>query len=147
MDKVQLEKQKATLTNEERQVTQNGTTERAFTGKYDNFFKDGIYVDVVSGEPLFTSRDKYDSGCGWPAFTHTLAPENVVEHNDNSFGMKRVEVKSKLAELHLGHVFPDGPKDQGGLRYCINSAALRFIPKDQMVAQGYGNYLNSLYDN
>lgn len=147
MDKEQLEKQKATLTNEELQVTQNGATERAFTGKYDNFFKDGIYVDVVSGEPLFTSRDKYDSGCGWPAFTHILAPENVVEHNDNSFGMKRVEVKSKLADSHLGHVFPDGPKDQGGLRYCINSAALRFIPKDQMVAQGYGNYLNSLYGN
>lgn len=147
MDKEQLEKQKASLTDEERQVTQNGATERAFTGKYDNFFQDGIYVDIVSGEPLFTSRDKYDSECGWPAFTKTLVPENVVEQTDNSFGMKRVEVRSKLAESHLGHVFSDGPKEEGGLRYCINSAALRFIPKDQMVAQGYGNYLNNLYDN
>lgn len=139
-----FEKQKMLLTDEERDVTQNAGTERAFTGQYDNFFEDGIYVDVVSGEPLFNSKDKYDSGCGWPAFTHTINNDNIVEQQDHSFGMVRTEVKSKLADSHLGHVFSDGPKESGGLRYCINSAALKFIPKDQMAALGYGDYLTQL---
>lgn len=122
------------------EVTQNAATERAFSGEYDNFFEDGIYVDIVSGEPLFSSRDKYDSGCGWPAFTRPINDDVVSESEDRSFGMLRVEVRSNDANSHLGHVFNDGPASEGGLRYCINSASLKFIPYDEMDAEGYGEY-------
>lgn len=121
-------------------VTQQGATERPFTGKYDHFDQPGIYVDVVSGEPLFSSLDKYDSGCGWPAFTKPIGQRVVREKRDQSFGMERTEVRSRQADSHLGHVFTDGPLDRGGLRYCINSAALRFIPVERLTAEGYGEY-------
>ena len=129
---------KKRLTPMQYAVTQNATTEPAFSGKYDDFFEKGIYVDVISGEPLFSSLDKYDSGCGWPAFTKPLA--KLTQRRDQSFGMERTEVRSRQADSHLGHVFTDGPLDQGGLRYCINSAALRFIPYDQLTEAGYGEY-------
>ena len=127
------------------EVTQNAATERAFTGEYDNFFEKGIYVDIVSGEPLFSSLDKYDSGCGWPAFSKPIAEESVVEREDASYGMIRTEVRSSGADSHLGHVFDDGPAELGGLRYCINSASLRFVPYDEMDAAGYGAY-KALFD-
>ena len=119
-------------------VTQNAATEPPYTGEYDNFFEKGIYVDVVSGEALFSSLDKYDSGCGWPAFTKPLT--KLTQHRDQSFGMERTEVRSRQADSHLGHVFTDGPLDKGGLRYCINSAALRFVPKEQLDAEGLSEY-------
>ncbi len=122
------------------EVTQNAATERAFTGEYDDFFEKGIYVDIVSGEALFSSSDKYDSGCGWPAFTKPINGDVVTESEDNSFGMNRTEVRSSEANSHLGHVFNDGPVTAGGLRYCINSASLKFIPYDEMDAEGYGEY-------
>ncbi|WP_251546687.1 peptide-methionine (R)-S-oxide reductase MsrB [Limosilactobacillus caecicola] len=131
------------LTPEQFEVTQHAATERPFTGKYDNFFERGIYVDIVSGEPLFSSQDKYDSGCGWPAFTKPIT--KLTMHRDQSLGMERTEVRSPDADSHLGHVFTDGPVDQGGLRYCINSAALDFIPYDQLEARGYGEY-RQLFD-
>lgn len=134
----------ARLTPEEYRVTQGNGTERPFTGAYDHHFEPGIYVDVVSGEPLFSSSDKFNSGCGWPAFSKPIETENVAELRDMTHGMIRVEVRSAHGDSHLGHVFPDGPRDMGGLRYCINSASLRFIPKDRMEAEGYGAYLDQV---
>lgn len=128
------------LTPKQYEVTQQKGTEAPFSGKYDNFYEDGIYVDVVSGEPLFSSKDKYDAGCGWPSFTHPIDLDHIDQHTDLSHGMIRQEVQSKDAKSHLGHVFPDGPKDAGGQRYCINSAALKFIPVDQLDQNGYGQY-------
>lgn len=136
----------ARLTPEQRRVTQESGTERPFTGEYDKHFEPGIYVDIVSGEPLFASSAKYDSGCGWPAFTKPIEAARVTEHRDVSHGMTRTEVRSQGADSHLGHVFPDGPRDAGGLRYCINSAALRFVPRDRMEAEGYGAYLEQVED-
>jgi peptide-methionine (R)-S-oxide reductase len=130
------------LTPEQFRVTQQNGTERAFTGEYDHHFEPGIYVDVVSGEPLFASSAKFNSGCGWPSFSKPILPANVAELRDASHGMVRTEVRSTHGDSHLGHVFPDGPKEMGGLRYCINSASLRFVPKDQMQAEGYGDYLD-----
>lgn len=129
---------RATLTNEQYRVTQKGETERPFTGAYDKSDSPGIYVDIVTGEPLFSSRDKYDAGCGWPSFTRPINPAAVIEWRDKSHGMDRVEVRSRAGDTHLGHVFPDGPTDGGGLRYCINSASLRFVPLTEMDARGYG---------
>ena len=122
-------------------VTQRNGTERPFTGIYDKHFDPGIYVDVVDGKPLFSSLDKYDSGCGWPAFTRPIEDREVVEKRDTTHGMVRTEVRSAGADSHLGHVFEDGPRDRGGLRYCINSASLRFVPLAEMEAEGYGAYL------
>ena len=122
------------------EVTQHAATEYAFTGEYDDFFEKGLYIDIVSGEPLFTSMDKYNSGCGWPAFTRSIAEDAVTETVDTSHGMVRTEIRSSGADSHLGHVFNDGPRESGGLRYCINSAARRFIPYDELEEQGYGEY-------
>ncbi len=134
----------ATLSPEEFYVTQESGTERPGTGKLLDNKEPGIYVDIVSGEPLFASADKYESGCGWPSFTKAI--DNVVELEDHSLGMVRTEVRSANGDSHLGHVFPDGPRDRGGLRYCINSASLRFIHRDDMEAEGYGKYINQVED-
>ncbi|MEZ5913025.1 MAG: peptide-methionine (R)-S-oxide reductase MsrB [Paracoccaceae bacterium] len=136
----------ARLTPEQFRVTQQNGTERPFTGEYDDHFEPGIYVDIVSGEPLFASTAKYNSGCGWPAFTKPIVEANVNELRDTTHGMIRTEVRSSHGDSHLGHVFPDGPKDRGGLRYCINSASLRFVPKEEMAAQGYGEFLDQVED-
>jgi peptide-methionine (R)-S-oxide reductase len=131
----------AALTPEQFRVTQQNGTERPGTGPLLNNKEPGIYVDIVSGEPLFASSDKFESGCGWPSFTKPIEPANVAELRDRSHGMIRVEVRSKHGDSHLGHVFDDGPPDRGGLRYCINSASLRFVHRDAMEAEGYGAYL------
>jgi peptide-methionine (R)-S-oxide reductase len=136
----------AKLTPEEFYVTQKSGTERPGTGKYLNNKEPGIYVDIVSGEPLFASADKYESGCGWPSFTKPIEPANVAELRDASLGMVRTEVRSSHGDSHLGHVFEDGPRDRGGLRYCINSASLHFVHRDDMAAQGYGDYLTQVED-
>lgn len=134
------EKLRQRLTPTQYAVTQDAVTERPFTGRYDHFDQPGIYVDVVSGEPLFSSLDKYDAGCGWPSFTKPIAKRVVKEKRDQSFGIERTEVCSRQADSHLGHVFTDGPTDRGGLRYCINSAALQFIPVAELERAGYGEY-------
>lgn len=136
----------ARLTPEQFRVTQQNGTERAFTGEYNDNKKPGIYVDIVSGEPLFASSDKFESGCGWPSFTKPIELANVTNLRDTSHGMTRIEVRSAHGDSHLGHVFPDGPKDRGGLRYCINSASLRFVHRDDMEAEGYGAYLTQVED-
>ncbi|WP_350346908.1 peptide-methionine (R)-S-oxide reductase MsrB [Agromyces sp. G08B096] len=128
------------LTPLQRKVTQEDATEPAFRNEYWNHHEPGIYVDVVSGQPLFSSTDKYDSRSGWPSFTRPIEEAMVTEHVDRSLFMKRVEVRSAAADSHLGHVFDDGPVEDGGLRYCINSAALRFVPADRLEAEGYGEY-------
>ena len=130
----------ARLTPEQYRVTQENGTERPFTGELTGNKDAGLYVDIVSGEPLFTSMDKYDSGCGWPSFTKPVEGENITELRDTTHGMIRTEVRSSHGDSHLGHVFPDGPQEAGGLRYCINSASLRFIPVDELEAEGYGEY-------
>jgi peptide methionine sulfoxide reductase msrA/msrB len=130
------------LTLEQFAVTQQAATERPFANAYDAEFEPGIYVDVVSGEPLFSSRDKFDSGCGWPSFSHPIAPTALTEHADHRIpGRERIEVRTADTQIHLGHVFDDGPADRGGLRYCMNSAALRFVPRSQMIAEGYADWL------
>lgn len=137
---VNKEALKKRLTPLQYEVTQNSATERPFTGEYDDFYEEGIYVDIVSGEALFCSLDKYDAGCGWPAFTQPITPERLTEHKDNTLARERIEVRSQQADSHLGHVFPDGPVDRGGLRYCINSAALRFVPREKLAQEGYADY-------
>ena len=134
----------ARLTSEQFRVTQQSGTERPGTGEYLANKAPGIYVDIVSGEPLFASSDKYESGCGWPSFTKPIEPAHVNELRDTTHGMVRTEVRSTHGDSHLGHVFPDGPADRGGLRYCINSASLRFVPREEMEAQGYGAYLDQV---
>lgn len=134
----------AALTPEQFRVTQQSGTERPGTGEYLHNHAPGIYVDVVSGEPLFASSDKFESGCGWPSFTKPIVPAFVSELRDTTHGMTRTEVRSAHGDSHLGHVFPDGPRDRGGLRYCINSASLRFIPLDRMEAEGYGEYIGQV---
>ena len=130
-----------TLTPLQYEVTQNSATEAPFQNEYYNNFKEGIYVDITTGEPLFVSTDKFESGCGWPSFSKPINPDLVQELKDSTLGMQRIEVRSKMGDAHLGHVFPDGPSELGGLRYCINSASLHFIPKDEMDAKGYGYLL------
>jgi peptide-methionine (R)-S-oxide reductase len=136
----------ARLTPEQYRVTQQSGTERPGTGELLYNKAPGIYVDIVSGEPLFASSDKFESGCGWPSFTKPIEPANVAELRDTSHGMIRTEVRSSHGDSHLGHVFEDGPLDRGGLRYCINSASLRFIPREEMKEQGYGAYLDQVED-
>ena len=139
------EELKARLTEEQYQVTQENATERPFHNVYDQTFEEGIYVDITTGEPLFFAKDKFASGCGWPSFSHPIAKDVIHYYQDHSHGMERIEVRSRSGNAHLGHVFTDGPKDQGGLRYCINSASLRFIPKEEMEAEGYGDLLRQLH--
>ena len=136
----------SSLTPEQYRVTQENDTERPGSGELLRNKEPGIYVDVVSGEPLFASSDKYESGTGWPSFTKPIEPANISELRDSSHGMVRTEVRSKHGNSHLGHLFPDGPRDRGGLRYCINSASLRFVPRAEMEAQGYGEYLDQVED-
>ena len=134
----------AKLTPEQYHVTQRSGTERPGTGALLHEHEPGIYVDIVSGEPLFASGDKFDSGCGWPSFTKPIVPAYVQELRDDTHGMVRIEVRSAHGDSHLGHVFPDGPTDRGGLRYCINSASLRFVHRDDMEAEGYGEYIDQV---
>ena len=134
----------ARLSPEQYRVTQQSGTERPGTGEYLYNKEPGIYVDIVSGEPLFASSDKYESGCGWPSFTKPIEPAHVTELTDTTHGMIRTEVRSAHGDSHLGHVFPDGPRDRGGLRYCINSAALRFVHRQDMAAEGYADYLDQV---
>ena len=134
----------ARLTPLQRRVTQEAATERPFDNEFNAHREPGLYVDIVSGEPLFTSSDKFESGCGWPSFSKPVEPANVIEKRDTSHGMIRTEVRSAHGDSHLGHVFDDGPRDRGGLRYCINSASLRFVHRDDMEKEGYGAYLDQV---
>ena len=143
-NKPSKEELKEKLTALQYEVTQNAKTERPYQNEYDDVLQKGIYVDIVSGEPLFLSTDKFNSGCRWPAFSKTSIPELIIEKVDLQFGMIRTEVRSRYADSHLGHVFTDGPRDKGGLRYCINSSSLRFIPVEKMEAEGYGSYIELL---
>ncbi|MFJ1474118.1 peptide-methionine (R)-S-oxide reductase MsrB [Capnocytophaga cynodegmi] len=143
-EKLNDEVLKEKLTEIQYNVTQKNATERPFHNEYWNEFREGIYVDITTGEPLFISTDKFDAGCGWPSFSKPIDKKLIAEKMDKSHGMTRIEVRSKTGDAHLGHVFTDGPSDKGGLRYCINSASLRFIPKDEMKKEGYGDYLNLL---
>nr|WP_202112759.1 peptide-methionine (R)-S-oxide reductase MsrB [Gilliamella sp. Pas-s95] len=145
MENTMKQKALSKLTPMQYHITQRNGTEPPFDNEFNANYREGIYVDIVSGEPLFTSLDKFDSGCGWPSFSKPIEKGNIVEKKDTSFGMRRTEVRSADADSHLGHVFNDGPKDLGGLRYCINSASLRFIPKDELEEEGYGQYLK-LFD-
>lgn len=135
------EELKQQLTNIQYEVTQNSATEPPFQNEYYDNFKEGIYVDITTGEPLFLSTDKFESGCGWPSFSKPLDSKLVKEISDVSYGMRRMEVRSEHSDSHLGHVFPDGPRELGGLRYCINSASLLFIEKEEMEEKGYGRFL------
>lgn len=139
-----LKELKENLTDMQYKVTQENATEAPFNNEYDNFFEKGIYVDITTGEPLFMSTYKFDSGCGWPAFSKPITRKAIKEKKDESHGMVRTEVRSNIGDAHLGHVFNDGPKDAGGLRYCINSASLKFIPMDKMKELGYEEYLDEL---
>ena len=121
-------------------VTQENATEKPFTSPYNSNYADGIYVDIVTGEPLFSSKDKFNSGCGWPSFTKPIDEDYIIENEDNSYNMERTEVRSSIADSHLGHVFDDGPPEKGGKRYCINGAALKFIPLEEMEKEGYKEY-------
>ncbi|MDN3498660.1 peptide-methionine (R)-S-oxide reductase MsrB [Microbacterium sp. APC 3898] len=138
------EELKAKLTDIQYEVTQEDATEPSFSNEYDGFYEPGIYVDITTGEPLFSSADKYDSTTGWPSFTKPIDPAVVTEHEDGMLFMKRTEIRSRAGDSHLGHVFNDGPKDKGGLRYCMNSAALLFIPEAEMEAEGYGFLLDKV---
>jgi methionine-R-sulfoxide reductase len=140
--KEEKEKYLKKLTPLQFKVTQESFTERPFENEFWNNKEEGIYVDIVSGEPLFTSMDKFDSGCGWPSFTNPVNNDEIFEKVDLNHGMRRTEVRSKQSDSHLGHVFTDAPKDKGGLRYCINSAALRFIPKEKLMDEGYSEYIS-----
>jgi peptide methionine sulfoxide reductase msrA/msrB len=140
-DKSELKKK---LTPMQYSVTQENGTEPPFNNEYFDSFEDGIYVDIVSGKPLFSSKDKFESGCGWPSFSKAISSSSIRELDDFTHGMVRTEVRSTQSNSHLGHVFEDGPMDKGGLRYCINSAALKFIPKNKMEEEGYGDYLNNI---
>ena len=137
----EMEALRQRLTPLQWEVTQHGATERPFVNEYDHEFRPGIYVDITDGTPLFVSSDKFDSGCGWPAFSRPIDDSLLQELQDNSYGMNRIEVKASKSDSHLGHVFPDGPKETGGLRYCINSASLRFIPLADMAKEGYASYI------
>ena len=141
MTKYNKEELKKKLTDIQYKVTQESGTEMPFSSEYDDFYEDGIYVDIVSGEALFSSKDKFNAGCGWPSFTKPIEGTELTEKDDFKLMRKRIEVRSKEADSHLGHVFPDGPREATGLRYCINGAALRFIPKDKLEEEGYGQYL------
>lgn len=135
------EELRSRLGEEEYRVTQENATERPYSHKYNKEDREGIYVDIVSGEPLFSSKDKYDAGCGWPSFSQPIEESYIKEKIDSSHGMERIELRSKYADSHLGHVFNDGPRDRGGLRYCINGSALRFVPKEKLEEEGYQKYL------
>lgn len=141
MTKYNKEDLKKKLSDIQYKVTQESGTEMPFSSEYDDFYEDGIYVDIVSGEALFSSKDKFNAGCGWPSFTKPIEGTDLTEKDDFKLMRKRIEVRSKEADSHLGHVFPDGPREATGLRYCINGAALRFIPKDKLEEEGYGQYL------
>lgn len=140
MDNEKKQARLSELTDLQYKVTQENATERPFENEFYNHFGDGIYVDIVSGKPLFSSKDQYDAGCGWPSFTKPIDATEIAEEFDASHGMRRTEVRSKEADSHLGHVFTDGPRESGGLRYCINSAALRFVPRNDLEKEGYGEF-------